>query len=205
MIRNWREDWGQGDFPFLFVQLAPFMKVESEPADSAWAELREAQRLTAQTVPHTAMAVITDAGDEYDIHPRQKELVGARLARAARAIVYGERIEHSGPSYQAMEVQGGRIVLRFQHANGGLETRGGDLTGFAIAGEDRKFVNAKAVIRGDRVIVSSPQVPRPVAARYGWANFPIGNLFNRAGLPASPFRTDDYPLSTEPSVSATSP
>jgi sialate O-acetylesterase len=195
MIRNWRRDWGQGDFPFLFVQLAPFMKIEAEPKESAWAELREAQRLTTQTVPNTAMAVITDHGDEYDIHPRDKEPVGLRLARAARALVYGERTEHSGPTYRGMRVEDGRIVLEFGHADG-LTARGGELKGFTIAGEDRRFVPARAAIRGNRVVVSSPQVPRPVAVRYGWANYPVTNLYNRAGLPASPFRTDDFPLST---------
>jgi sialate O-acetylesterase len=209
MIQDWRRSWGQGDFPFLFVQLAPFMRIEPAPGDSAWAELREAQRLTALTVPRTAMAVITDAGDQFDIHPRNKLPVGERLARAARARVYGERIEDSGPMYESMEVQGDRAVLRFGHTGGGLQGaptpvvgvgRGGELQGFTIAGEDRKFVPAKAMIRGDRVIVSSPEVPRPVAVRYGWANYPTGNLFNRAGLPASPFRTDDFPLTTNPST-----
>jgi sialate O-acetylesterase len=196
MIRNWRADWGEGDFPFFFVQLAPFMKIAAEPQESAWAELREAQRLTALTVPHTAMAVITDVGEENDIHPRKKEPVGARLALAARAIANGERIEYSGPVYHAMQVDGDRIILEFRHVGGGLAVRDGDLKGFTIAGEDRKFVNARAVVQGDRVVVSSPEVPHPVAVRYGWANYPIANLYNEAGLPASPFRTDDFPLTT---------
>jgi sialate O-acetylesterase len=197
MIRNWRADWGEGDFPFFFVQLAPFMKIAAEPQDSAWAELREAQRLTTLAVPHTAMAVITDVGEENDIHPRQKEPVGSRLALAARAIANSERIEYSGPSYHGMKVDGDRIVLEFRHVGGGLVARGGELTGFTIAGADRTFVHAQAVIQGDRVIVSSPQVPHPVAVRYGWANYPVVNLLNAAGLPASPFRTDDFPLTTE--------
>jgi sialate O-acetylesterase len=202
MIRNWREAWGQGDFPFLFVQLAPFMKIETEPKESAWAELREAQRLTSLAVPHTGMAVITDVGDAFDIHPREKEIVGERLAQAARALVYGERITPSGPMFERMEVKGDQAILRFQHAGRGLVARGGELTGFTLAGEDRKWVPARAVIRGDRVVVSSPQVPRPVAVRYGWANYPVVNLSNREGLPASPFRTDDFPLSTLPAPPA---
>lgn len=197
MIRNWRADWKEGDFPFLFVQLAPFMKITSEPQESAWAELREVQRLTTLSVSHTAMAVITDVGEENDIHPRRKEPVGARLAIAARAIAYGERIEYSGPTYHRMQVDGNRIALEFRHAEGGLVARGGELAGFTIAGEDRKFVTAQTAIQGDRIIVSSPQVPRPVAVRYGWANYPVVDLFNGAGLPASPFRTDDFPLTTE--------
>jgi sialate O-acetylesterase len=196
MIRNWRADWGEGDFPFLFVQLAPFMKIEPEPRESAWAELRDAQRLTALTVPRTAMAVITDVGDENDIHPRKKEPVGARLAMAARAVAHGERVEYAGPTFQEMKVKGGRAILQFKHASGGLVAREGELTGFTIAGPDRKFVNAQAVIEGDRVIVSSPQVAHPVAVRYGWANYPVVNLYDQAGLPASPFRTDDFPLTT---------
>jgi sialate O-acetylesterase len=203
MIQNWRADWGQGDFAFFFVQLAPFMKIEPEPRESDWAELREAQRLTAQTVPRTAMAVITDAGEENDIHPGRKEPVGARLALAARAVAYGERVEHAGPTYQGMKVKGNQAILQFKHVGGGLVARGGEgthgaapLQGFTIAGSDRKFVNAQAVIQGDRVIVSSPQVPHPVAVRYGWANYPVVNLYNQEGLPASPFRTDDFPLTT---------
>lgn len=196
MIRNWRQDWGEGDFPFLFVQLAPFMKIEASPQESAWAELREAQRLTTLTLPQTAMAVITDVGEENDIHPRKKEPVGARLARAARALAYHEAVEYSGPAYQSMRVEGDRIVLQFQHTEGGLVARGGALRGFTIAGEDRKFVNARAEIRGDTVVVFSPEVSHPLAVRYGWANYPVVNLWNGAGFPASPFRTDDFPLTT---------
>jgi sialate O-acetylesterase len=198
MIRNWRRDWNEGDFPFLFVQLAPFMKIEPAPQESAWAELREAQRLTTLTVPQTAMAVITDVGEENDIHPRKKDPVGARLARAARALAYHDPVEYSGPAYQSMRVEGDRIVLQFQHLDGGLVAQGGQLKGFTIAGEDRKFVNARAEIRGDTVVVSSSEVPHPIAVRYGWANYPVVNLWNREGLPASPFRTDDFPLTTGP-------
>ncbi|MCS6859975.1 MAG: sialate O-acetylesterase [Abditibacteriales bacterium] len=198
MIRNWREDWGLGDFPFLFVQLAPFMQIVNEPQEGAWAELREAQLLTFLKTPKTGMAVITDAGDPNDIHPKQKEPVGARLALAARAIAYGERIVYSGPIYKSMKVEGNKVVLSFDHVGGGLVAKDGDLKGFTIAGEDRKFYNAHAAIKGNTVVVWSPQVERPVAVRYGWANCPVVNLYNKEGLPASPFRTDDFPMVTAP-------
>lgn len=198
MIKNWRNDWKEGDFPFLIVQLAPFLKIEKEPQESAWAELREAQLLTTQKVPNTAEAVISDVGEEYDIHPRRKAPVGARLALAARALAYGEKIEYSGPAYSGMKVEGDKAVLSFTHVDGGLVARGGPLAGFTIAGKDRKFVRAEAEIRGDQVVVSSPQVEHPEAVRYGWANYPVVNLWNKAGLPASPFRTDDFPMLTNP-------
>jgi sialate O-acetylesterase len=198
MIASWRDAWNEGEFPFLFVQLAPYMKIVSEPGDSEWAVLRESQLKTSQTVPRTAMAVITDVGEENDIHPQRKAPVGARLAVAARAIAYGEPIEFSGPEYTGMQVDGGSIVLTFKHTGGGLEAKDGPLKGFAIAGEDHKFINAEATIKGDTVVVQSPDVSHPVAVRYSWANFPLGNLWNKAGLPASPFRTDDFssPTST---------
>jgi sialate O-acetylesterase len=190
MIQNWRDDWKQGDFTFLIVQLAPFYKIEQEPKESNWAELREAQLLTNLHHPHTGLAVITDVGHETDIHPKQKEPVGHRLALAARALAYGEKIEYSGPVFDRMEVQGDKAILSFTHVGAGLEAKGGALTGFTIAGEDKKFVNAEAEIQGDKVIVHSAKVARPVAARFGWANYPVVNLWNKDGLPASPFRTD---------------
>lgn len=198
MIQNWRDDWKQGEFPFLFVQLAPWMKIEQEPKDSAWAELREAQLLTTKKLPKAGMAVITDVGDEKDIHPKQKEPVGARLALAARALAYGEKVEYSGPVYESMKVEGDKVILSFTHVGAGLESRDGALKGFTIAGEDRKFYNAQAEIRGDKVVVWCDQVPKPAAARFGWANFPVVNLWNKDGLPASPFRTDDWPGVTQP-------
>lgn len=197
MISDWRRSWGQGDFPFLFVQLAPFMAIQKEPSESGWAELREAQRVTTLTLPNTAMAVITDVGDEKDIHPRKKEPVGSRLALAACALANGKRkIVYSGPTYESMKVNGDRVVLRFRNVGGGLTAKDGALTGFTIAGPDRKWVNAKAEIQGDRVIVSSPEVAHPIAVRYGWANYPVVNLYNKEGLPASPFRTDDFQMTT---------
>jgi sialate O-acetylesterase len=198
MIRDWRRAWHEEDFPFLFVQLAPFMKIESEPQESAWAELREAQLLTLKAVPKTGMAVITDVGDERDIHPRWKEPVGARLALAARGIAYGEKLVYSGPVYKSMKVEDGRAVVSFDHVGSGLVAKGGPPVGFTIAGEDRKFVKAQAEIHDGQVIVHSPDVPRPVAVRFGWANYPVVNLWNKEGLPASPFRTDDFPMVTNP-------
>ena len=197
MIKSWRDGWKQGDFPFLFVQLAPFMKIEDQPQDSAWAELREAQLMTLSKSPNTAMAVITDVGDEKDIHPKPKKPVGERLALAARALAYGEKIEYSGPVFESMTTSGERAILRFKHADDGLQVRGEKLTGFAIAGEDKKFHKAEATIEGDTVIVRSGEVSQPVAVRFGWANYPVVNLWNKAGLPASPFRTDSWTGTTE--------
>src|SRR5262249_50317671 len=154
--------------------------------------------MTALKVPKTAMAVITDVGDPADIHPRKKEPVGARLALAARALAYGEKVTYSGPVYDKHEVEDGKVVLRFQHVGKGLEAGGGELKGFTVAGEDRKFYNAQAEVKGDTVVVWSDKVKKPVAVRYGWANCPVVNLWNKDGLPASPFRTDDFPMLTGP-------
>lgn len=194
LIRNWRDDWGQGDFPFLFVQIAPF----AEPMEGTWAELREAQLLTSLTVPNTGMAVITDYGDPVMIHPIQKKPVGERLARIALAKTYGKDIVYSGPLYKAMKVNGSEAVISFDHIDGGLEAHGEELTGFTVAGADRKFHTASARVEGGTVVVSSPNVAKPIAVRFGWANCPVVNLFNSAGLPASPFRTDDFPGVTQP-------
>ena len=181
MIRDWRQAWRQGDFPFLFVQIAPHERMSPE--------IREAQWLTWQKVPRTGMAVITDIGNATDIHPTQKEPVGGRLALAARAIANGEKIEYSGPVYDSMRVEGDRAILSFTHIGGGLVAKDGELKGFTIAGSDGKFVRAAAKIEGDKVAVSSPAVPKPAAVRYGWAAVPEVNLFNKEGLPATPFRT----------------
>ncbi len=197
MIQDWREAWAQGDFPFLFVQLANFMAVKPEPGESAWAELREAQTMTL-SLPKTGMAVAIDIGDANDIHPRNKQDVGKRLALNALAIAYGKKVVYSGPIYERMKREGNAIRLYFKHVDGGLTTPNGEpLKGFAIAGADRKFVWAEARIEGNTVVVSSPQVPEPVAVRYAWADNPVCNLYNRAGLPASPFRTDDWPGVTQ--------
>jgi sialate O-acetylesterase len=205
LIQNWRDDWRLGDFPFLAVQLAPFDpsgrsldEIRALPGDSTWAELREAQLMAAQTLKNVGLAVITDHGDKDDIHPPKKEPVGARLALLARAIAYGERVAARGPIYRKMKVKKDRIIIDFDYTEGGLEARGGKLRGFAIAGEDGRFLWAEATIEGERVVVSHPLLSEPKAVRYGWADYPIVNLFNRAGLPASPFRTDDLPMLTAP-------
>ena len=192
MIQNWRQDFGQGDLPFLFVQLANYMATKPEPGDSAWAELREAQLMTL-TLPNTGMAVIIDIGDANDIHPRNKQDVGKRLALWALAKTYGQQIVYSGPIYKSMKVDGTRIVLSFDQVGGGLVAGGSEpLKGFAIAAADRKFVWADAKIQGESVVVSSDKVPEPAAVRYAWADNPVCNLYNKEGLPASPFRTDDW-------------
>lgn len=191
LIRDWRARFGVGDFPFLVVQLANFMAPQKEPVESGWAELREAQLLTAQADPKVGLAVTIDIGAADDIHPRNKQDVGRRLALEALRIGSGKDIVSSGLEYAGAEVRGGEIVLRFRSAGGGLVAKGGGkLEGFAIAGEDGKFAWADAAIAGETVVVSSPAVPKPAAARYGWANNPNCNLYNKEGLPASPFRTD---------------
>jgi len=192
MITDWRKVWGQGDFPFLFVQLANFMARKNEPADSAWAELREAQTMTL-ALPNCGMAVIIDIGEANDIHPKNKQDVGKRLAAWALGTTYGQKVCISGPLYESMSVQGGKVRLKFKHVCGGLVAKGDKLTGFTIAGEDKKFVWADAVIDGDCVVVSSDKVAAPKAVRYAWADNPECNLYNKSDLPASPFRTDDWP------------
>jgi len=154
--------------------------------------------LSTRVLKNCGLAVITDVGDKDDIHPTKKAPVGARLALQARKIAYREKIVADGPTYKSLKIKGDRAILSFDHVGGGLEARGGALTGFAVAGADKKFVWGKAEIQGDKVVVSSPEVPAPVAVRYGWADYPVLNLFNREGLPASPFRTDDFPLTTAP-------
>ena len=191
MICDWRAKWG-AEFPFLFVQLANYRARRPQPGDSAWARLREAQ-LKTLAVPRTGMAVIIDIGETGNIHPKNKQDVGKRLALAARAVAYGEKdLVCSGPIYESMKVEDGAIRLTFTHVGGGLVAKGDHLVGFAVAGEDRKFVWADARIDGDTVVVSSPSVAKPVAVRYAWADNPDCNLYNQEDLPASPFRTDDW-------------
>lgn len=182
LIADWRRQWNEGDFPFLFVQIAPY---SGQPPS-----IREAQLLAWQATKNTAMIVTIDCGDADDIHPAHKQPVGARLALAARALAYGEAIEYSGPVYASSQINDGRAVISFSHLGGGLVAKDGPLSGFTIAGADGVFHPAKAEISGDTVVVSSADVAQPVAVRYGWANVASGNLFNQAGLPASPFRTD---------------
>lgn len=181
MIADWRGVWG-ASMPFLFVQLAPFKS--THPA------FREAQHRIWKSTSRTAMVVTTDVGDAGDIHPVRKRPVGERLALAARALAYGESLVSSGPVYRGMQVEDGRVVVSFDSCGGGLVARDGELGGFFIAGEDGKFVPARAVIQGNQVQVSAAAVPKPVAVRYGWAQVPVGNLYNAEGLPAAPFRSD---------------
>jgi sialate O-acetylesterase len=193
MINDWRKAWGQGDFPFYFVQLANFMAAKPQPGESEWAELREAQTMSLRNA-HTGMAVIIDIGDALDIHPHNKLDVGLRLSRWALADTYGQKIEPSGPLYDSFTVEGEKVRLRFKHIGGGLKTSDGAAPkGFAIAGADHKFVWADASIEGDSVVVWSKDVPHPVAVRYAWADNPACNLYNKEDLPASPFRTDTWP------------
>ncbi len=193
LIRCWRRSWHTGDFPFLYVQLANFMDPPTVPGDDAWAELREAQTLALQ-LPNTGMAVTLDIGDARDIHPKNKQEVGRRLALIALAQVYGEKIPYSGPLCDTIMITGDSIRIRFRHAEGGLQTCDHNPPeGFAIAAVDRHWVWARAHIDGEEVVVWSPGIKKPVAVRYAWAANPRANLCNGAGLPASPFRTDDWP------------
>lgn len=193
MIRCWRKHWGY-DFPFLFVQLSSFMHDKEEPADYEWAELREAQALTL-SLPVTGMAVSIDIGNPDDIHPGNKQDVGKRLAIAAQKIAYkNDSTEYSGPAYASMTVTGNEVAIKFNHAVSGLivKDRYGYIRGFAVAGADKKFYWAKAYIKNNEIILSSDKVANPVAMRYNWGNSPDGNLYNKEGLPAIPFRTDDW-------------
>ncbi len=218
MITDWRKQWNQGNFPFYFCQLANFMAKKPDPGESGWAELREAQSLTLK-LPNTGQAVLIDIGESGDIHPRNKKDAGDRLALIALAKDYKKSQPYSGPVYDSMKIANGKAVLTFKHAEAGLVAKplpetydvksqtketaplvrnspGSQLEGFAICGEDKKWVWADAKIRGNTVVVSSGKVPAPVAVRYAWSDDPTCNLYNSAGLPASPFRTDDFPAVT---------
>jgi len=193
MIRNWRQRWGQGDFPFEWVQLPNFRAPQQAPVEtSGWVIVQEQMRKTL-AVPNTGMAITIDVGEANDIHPKNKQDVGKRLALWALGTTYGKQLVYSGPLFTSMAAQDGKIAVRFEHAGEGLKAAGERLKGFAIAGEDRKFVFAEAAIAGpDTIVVSSSEVAQPVAVRYAWAANPDANLFNSAGLPASPFRTDEW-------------
>ena len=190
MIRDWRRAWGRV-FPFYFVQLANWRPRKEQPDESDWAELREAQAMTLRE-PQTGMAVAIDIGG-LDLHPRNKLDVGRRLAAWALADVYGEKVIPSGPLFDGFSIEGDKVRIRFKHGSGLKTNDGGPVKGFAIAGADRKFVWAEARIEGQTVVVWSPSISKPVAVRYGWADNPAVNLYNKADLPASPFRTDDWP------------
>jgi sialate O-acetylesterase len=200
MIKSWRDEWAIGDFSFYWVQLADFMAEKPEPADSAWAELREAQTMTMTRLPNTGEAVIIDIGEGRDIHPRNKQDVAKRLARWALAKDYGVQLAHRSPQFKSMEKQGYKMVLTFDHVGNGLYSFDVQQPrGFAIAGEDKKFVWAQANILpagpgapAARVEVWSDSVQNPVAVRYAWADNPVCNLYSSDRLPVTPFRTDDW-------------
>ena len=206
MITEWRKDWKQGDFPFYFVQLADYMAEKPEPGDSAWAELRESQTQTMNTLKNTGQAVIIDLGEANDIHPKRKIEVAGRLARWALVKDYGiSGIPHRSPEYKAVEIKDNKAVVTIDHIGGGAGLRTvdvNDLKGFAICGEDKKWVWADAkFVAGtpkNRIEVSSPNVAKPVAVRYAWADNPVCNIVSQEGLPLTPFRTDDFPLVTAP-------
>lgn len=198
MIKDWRNKWGY-EFPFFWVQLANFMKADMIPASSDWAELREAQSMTLN-LPQTGQAVIIDIGEATDIHPRNKQDVGYRLALAAEKVAYGKDIVYSGPVFESMKKDNGKIILNFTNTGTGLMAKDkyGYLRGFTIAGADQKFAWAKAMIDGNKIIVFSETITDPVAVRYAWGNNPDdANLYNKEGLPASPFRTDTWKGMTE--------
>ncbi|MBA4017308.1 MAG: hypothetical protein C0483_09055 [Pirellula sp.] len=215
LIGDWRRAWNKPELPFLFVQIAPFRPVTSSTSESKFAALREAQLLTWQATPQTAMVVTTDCGNARSLQPDEKEPVGRRLALAARAVAYDEKIEYSGPVYRSFKVIKNQLILEFDHVGQGLQagpptvsitvgattkpstvkpasstTKAVKLFGFTIAGSDGVFVPAEATIDNNTIVLSAEAVAKPTAARYGWADFPVCNLYNRDGLPASPFRTD---------------
>jgi sialate O-acetylesterase len=189
MIKNWRDDWYHCNFPFYFVQIAPHRSQNPE--------IREAQLMTFREVPNTGMVVTTDIGDSINIHPTNKQEVGRRLSLWALAKDYGyKELVFSGPVYKKMKVKGQRAFISFDYADGGLVCKGDSLTHFEIAGTNKEFVPAIAKIEGDQIVVWSDKVRKPVSVRFGWSYFPMHNLYNKAGLPASPFRTDDWPGKT---------
>jgi len=200
MIRAWRERWGEGNFPFGIVQLPNYRDPKTDPADEPWSHIREAQRRTAASTPNTGLIVTIDIGEAHDIHPKNKLDVGRRMARWALADVYGRKLTKSGPAFREAKVSGARIVVKFDDAGTGLRLRDGDqLEEFAIAGADRKWYWAHAKIVGkDRVEVWSDAVSQPIAVRYAFNNNPKHpNLTNETGLPAAPFRTDNWPGPTD--------
>jgi sialate O-acetylesterase len=219
LIRDWRAQWKEGDFPFYYCQISNYGPHVTVPRESPEAELRESQSL-ALALPNTGEAITIDLGEEADIHFRDKQPVGLRLARLALAGTYGKSVQSSGPVFKSMKVEGHAVRIAFLHAEGGLIARPipatympksstgksvplvrpspqSQLEGFAICGDDHVWQWANAHLDGDTVIVSSPEVSKPIAVRYAWAENPITNLYNRDGLPAAPFRTDNFPVSTQ--------
>jgi len=201
MITDWRKKWGY-DFPFLWAQLPGFQPEVGQPGESEWAELREAQNLTLK-LPYTGQAVLADIGDAQDLHPKNKKDVGYRLAQNALKVAYKKNILGSGPVFENFAIDGNKVIVSFSNIGTGLSTKEknkhGYVYGFSIAGEDRKFVWAKAYIQGNNVVVFSDKIANPVAVRYGWQNNPCEiNIANSDCLMASPFRTDNWKGITEP-------
>lgn len=198
MIADWRRTFGQGDFPFYIVSLPAFMKRSAAPVDGdEWAETRDSQAIVAAEAPNSCLAVTIDTGEANNIHPKEKKPVGDRLALCALAKHYHEKVAYQGPTFKKAKVEKGKIKIVFAHRDGGLVVKGEKLGEFSIAGADRKWFWADAKIEGNSVVVESPDVPKPVAARYAWQSNPLATLFNGAGLPAVPFRTDDWPETTQ--------
>ncbi|WP_133795203.1 sialate O-acetylesterase [Prosthecobacter fusiformis] len=200
MIEHWRQEWKQGDFPFYWVQLADFMGEVSTPEESSWAELRESQTKTQAAIKNGGQAVIIDLGDSNDIHPKNKRDVAERLARHALVNDYGFKLPSRSPEYKSVAIEGSKAVVTLDNFGSSLRTVDvSEVKGFAICGEDRKWVWATAKIIGrDKVEVSAAEVAKPVAVRYAWANNPVCNLYSVDGLPVTPFRTDDFPMTTKP-------
>jgi sialate O-acetylesterase len=205
MISHWRSEWKQGDFPFYWVQLADFKDEVATPGDSDWAELRESQTRTIAAIPNGGQCVITDLGEANDIHPKNKRDVAERLARWALVKDYGMNLVYRSPEFKTMQISDSKALLTFDHAPQGLRTVDVDeVKGFALCGADRKWVWAKASIIGgskkgrNQIEVSSPEVSQPVAVRYAWSDNPVCNVFSAEGLPLTPFRTDDFPMITDP-------
>jgi sialate O-acetylesterase len=195
MITHWREEWQQGDFPFYWVQLADYQQEIAEPAEAAWAELREAQTMTMTKLPNTGEAVIIDRGEAKDIHPRDKQTVAKRLARWALVKDYDMELPYHSPIFKSVNITGEKAIISFDHVGGGLNTFDvQEIKGFAVAGEDKVFKWAKAkIISNDTIEVTCDQVAAPVSVRYAWASNPVCNLQSKEGLPVTPFRTDDWP------------
>lgn len=205
MIQHWRDEWKQGDFPFYWVQLADFKAYQTEPVESDWAELREAQTLTMKKLPKTGQCIITDLGEANDIHPKNKRDVAERLVRWALVNDYGQKLVYRSPELKDAKFDAGKALLTFDYAPNGLRTLDIDEPqGFAICGEDKKWVWAKASIIGgskkgsNQIEVSSPSVTKPIAVRFAWADNPVCNVYSAEGLPVTPFRTDDFPMLTDP-------
>jgi sialate O-acetylesterase len=198
MIADWRKLFGQGDFPFYIVSLPAFKHHSADPVDGdEWTELRESQAIVAATVPNSCLAVTIDTGDPDNIHAKDKRPVGERVASCALARHYGNNVPYAGPTLKSVDRLPGSIRIHFDHADGGLIVKGDKLGEFSVAGDDRKWYWADARIEGDTIVVSSPSVPNPREVRYAWQSNPVATLYNGAGLPAVPFRTDDWPGLTQ--------